>query len=232
MKERFTEKQKKRLGVAVVFLAVLITLGAMYFFGRPLLRFASQPEEFRLWVEARGFWGQLAYMGMVIFQVLLALIPGEPLEIVGGYAFGALEGTILCLLASTLGSLLVFFLVRQFGVHIVEIFYPREKLQRLRFLKSSPKRNLLFLVIFTLPGTPKDLLCYFAGLTDMKPGLWLLICSLGRIPSILTSTLGGGALGSERYGFAVLLFAATLAVSAGGLVLYHYICKKHEETRG
>ena len=41
-----------------------------------------------------------------------------------------------------------------------------------------------------IPGTPKDLLCYFAGLTDMKFPVFLLICSLGRLPSLVTSTIG------------------------------------------
>ena len=36
------------------------------------------------------------YVGMVIFQVLVALIPGEPLEIAGGYAFGAWGGEPFC----------------------------------------------------------------------------------------------------------------------------------------
>ena len=39
---------------------------------------------------------------MVFFQVLFAVIPGEPLEIAGGYAFGAVWGTLVCLVAATL----------------------------------------------------------------------------------------------------------------------------------
>ena len=78
-----------------------------------------------------------------------------------------------------------------------------------------------------MPGTPKDMLCYFAGLTDMKPGVWALISSLGRIPSVITSTIGGDALGTKNYWFAIGVFAVTLLFSAVGLLLYNYICKKH-----
>ena len=124
---------------------------------------------------------------------------------------------------------MVFWLVRKFGTQLVEVFFPKEKLQKLRFLKTSPKRDFIFLVIFMLPGTPKDLLCYFAGLTDMKFSLWLLLCSLGRFPSIVTSTIGGSALGSQRYWFAAAVFAGTLLVSAAGLWLYSRIQKKYEK---
>ena len=80
-----------------------------------------------------------------------------------------------------------------------------------------------------LPGTPKDLLCYFAGLTDIRFPVWLVICSLGRIPSLVTSTVGGDALGTGHYWFAGVVFAATLAVSSLGLLLYRRICRRHQK---
>jgi uncharacterized membrane protein YdjX (TVP38/TMEM64 family) len=84
----------------------------------------------------------------------------------------------------------------------------------------------LFLVIFAVPGTPKDLLSYFAGLTDIRFPVWLLICSFGRIPSVITSTIGGDALGTQNYFFAVAVFAVTLAVSGLGLLAYNAFCKR------
>ena len=48
------------------------------------------------------------FTGHTIVEIEPAVIPGEPLEIAGGYAFGAVWGTIVCLVAATLGSLLVF----------------------------------------------------------------------------------------------------------------------------
>ena len=164
---------------------------------------------------------------MVFFQVLFAVIPGEPLEIAGGYAFGALWGTIYCLLAATLGSLLVFVLVRRFGTRLVEVFFSLEKLQKVRFLQSASRRNVLFLVVFMIPGTPKDLLCYFAGLTDIKLPVFLLVASLGRLPSVITSTIGGDALGTQNYAFAVVVFLVTFLISVGGLLCYQRICTWH-----
>lgn len=231
-REDLTTKQQKGIAAASIAVFCLVMAALFVFAGLPMVRFASEPEKFRAWIDASGVLGRLAYMGMVILQVIVAIIPGEPLEIVGGYAFGAVEGTLLCLIAATLGSLLVFWLVRRFGAPLVEIFFPPEKLRKLRFLKTSPKRDFIFLVIFMVPGTPKDLLCYFAGLTDMKLSLWLVLCSLGRIPSIVTSTVGGSALGSRRYWFAAAVFAGTLVISAAGLWLYDRIQKKYAAREG
>lgn len=228
MRKELTQQQRKTAAVAAIVIFAVLTVLVVWFVGRPMMRLASQPEEFRVWVSAHGLWGRAAYVGMVLLQVFVAVIPGEPLEIGGGYAFGSVEGTLLCMLGATLGSVLVFAFVRGFGTRAVEIFFPREKIRSLRFLQSSPKRNFWFLFIFMVPGTPKDLLCYFAGLTDMKWPAWLLICSLGRIPSIVTSTVGGDALGMKNYWFAIIVFAVTVVVSIIGLLMYQIICRRQE----
>ena len=82
--------------------------------------------------------------------------------------------------------------------------------------------------IYMIPGTPKDLLGYFAGLTDIPFPVFCLVCTLGRIPSVITSTVGGNALGTKSYGSAILVFAFTFAISALGLLIYNAICKKHK----
>ncbi len=228
-KRHFTEKQKKLIGWAAIVIFVVFTAAVCWFVGRPMGNFVSEPEKFRLWVESHGLWSQAAYVGMVFLQVLVAVIPGEPLEISGGYAFGAVQGTVLCMLGAFLGSVVVFAFVRRFGRELVEIFFPKEKIESLRFLQSSPKRDLLFWIVFVVPGTPKDLLCYFAGLTDLSWGKWLLICSLGRVPSIITSTVGGSAVGGRQYLFAILVFAGTMALSAVGLLIYRGLCRRHEK---
>ena len=178
-KHELTRRQQKGLGIAAIVIAVIAIVLISIFAGIPLVKFASEPEKFRAWIDETGIWGRLAFIGMTILQIVIALLPGEPFELAAGYVFGAVEGTILCILASTLGSMLVFWLVRKYGVRLVEIFFSEEKLRSVKFLKTSSKRDFLFLVIFMLPGTPKDLLCYFAGLTDMPFSLWLMICSGG-----------------------------------------------------
>jgi membrane protein DedA with SNARE-associated domain len=72
-----------------------------------------------------------------------------------GYAFGIWEGTLLCLVGAVIGSIIVFALVRHFGVKLVEVFYPREKIMSLRFLQNKKRMNLLVILILLIPGTPR-----------------------------------------------------------------------------
>ena len=208
---------------------VLFSAAVAWLIGKPLLQFVSEPEKFRQWVDSHGLLGPLAFLGMMLLQVFVAVIPGEPLEIGAGYAFGAVEGTILCILGAAIGSTLVFLFVRRFGVRAVEVFISREKIQSLRFLQNTRRVHLFLLVAFLLPGTPKDVLCYVAGLTTLKLGPFILISSICRLPSIVTSTIGGSALGSGQWGMAAIVFAATLVISAIGLWIHKRILRLREE---
>ena len=227
MKRTLTEKQKKMLSAAAIIIFILLFAALAWFVGRPMVRFARQPEQFRSWVDGHGALGWAAYAAMVFLQVVVAIIPGEPLEIAGGYAFGAWWGTALCLIGAVLGSAAVFALVRRWGRPLAEVVFPKEKLDKLQFLHSSPKRTALLWLIFTAPGTPKDLLCYFAGLTDMKWRTWLLIATVGRLPSIVTSTVGGGALGDRNYTAAAIAFGVALAAAGVGYLVYRAVCRRN-----
>lgn len=225
---RLTERKKRWIvGLGLGLFLVLFVLVAWYA-GRPLVAFASEPERFQQWVDSQGLLAPVLFMGMVILQVVVAVIPGEPLEIAAGYAFGALEGTVLCVLGTLIGGVLVFLLVRRFGAQAVEVFFDLEKFRSLRFFQDRRRLTFWVFLVFFLPGTPKDVLCYFVGLTDMRLRTWILVSAVARIPSIITSTVGGSALGMGEYAFAAIAFLAALAISGLGLLAYRAICRFHE----
>ena len=217
---QLTEAHKKKIYLFAIIVALIFIAAVGYLVGKPMVEFVREPERFRAWVDSSGFVSRVIFVGMVVFQLIIALIPGEPLEMGAGYAFGAWEGTILCIIGCVIGSALVFLFVRRFGVKLVEVFFPREKIRSLRFLQDSRRLNLLTFIVFFIPGTPKDLLSYFIGLTDMKLGTWLCITAVARIPSIVTSTVTGDALGLKDYQFALIAFGVTLALSLAGILVY------------
>ena len=144
--DAMTEKQRKSLLMVVVLLFILFCALVGYFVGIPMVRLTENPAQFRSMVDSHGIWGRLLFIGMVVLQVIVAFIPGEPIELAAGYAFGFLEGTLLTLAGFLIGSVLIFMLVRKFGVKIVEVFFPMEKINRFSFLKirKRPKPWLFF----------------------------------------------------------------------------------------
>lgn len=220
-----TRGQKIAAAVSVAVFILLLAL-LTYFVGRPIIKTLGDPESFRAWVEARGAWGRVLFVGIMVLQVVIAFIPAEPLELAAGYAFGAVWGTLLVWVGLVLGSTIVFLFVRKIGVKAVEVFFPREKINSLKYLKDEEKLNAAAFILFLIPGTPKDLLTYFAGLTKIRLLPWILLTSIARIPSIVTSTISGNALGLEKYGLAIIVFSATALASGIGIFLYQRAHKK------
>lgn len=221
-----SEKDRRKSIILLLTAVVAVSAVALVCVGKPLIRFVSDADAFRAFVEKNSWWSRVAFLGMLVFQVVFAIIPGGAFEVAGGYAFGAVEGTILSVVGTTLGSVLVFLLVRRWGLRYVLLFFTREQLASAKFMHDEKRLYLIAFIAFIIPGTPKDLLCYVAGLTDIKLSRWIAITSVARIPAILISTVGGNAIGTRSYVFAAAVFAITVIISAVGVLIYRHITKE------
>ena len=220
----YDRKRKLLAGISisvVLLLMVLLTL----FVCRWLNSFSQ--EDFREHVRSFGVLAPLVMLALQILQVFIALIPGEIVESAAGYVLGPWLGTVVCYLGIALASSLIFALTRRYGIRLVEVFVSREKINQLRFLNTEQKRNALIFLLFFIPGTPKDLLTYFVGLTDIRLRTFLLLSMAARIPSVITSTFGGYLLGQERYIGAVILYGITGTLSLLGMVCYNAYLKRN-----
>ena len=227
MENQTYERRRKWLsGISLAVVAVIAIL-ATVFIGRWLGSFSD--DSFRDYIRSFGPAGWLVLLGLQFLQVFIALIPGELLETGAGYAFGPVWGTLICYAGVAMASSLVFLLTRRFGVKLVEVFISREKINQLSFLRTERKRNTLVFVLFLIPGTPKDLLTYFVGLTEMKLGSFLLISLIARLPSVLSSTAGGHLLGEGNYVGALWLYGITGAVSVAGLLIYNAVMRRKQK---
>lgn len=224
-KTKQEEKRTKRRIVSILGLLFFFILSALI--AIPFVKYFKQPELFQKWVQSFGMWGGLVCVGAMVLQIVVAIIPGGAMELGAGYAFGVVEATIFCTIGSIIGCAFVFWLVRAFGVKLVEAFFPIEKIQNLRFLHDEKKRDILSFVIFLIPGMPKDLISYFMGLTNIKLSRWLVISTVARIPAIIVSAAGGHALGKGQYTLAIVAFLVIMVVSAIGTAAYKFIVKKH-----
>lgn len=156
-----------------------------------------------------------------IAQVFFAFLPGEPVELACGYAFGFWEGTALCLLSAGIATALIFWAVRRWGWRLVGVFFDRSLLDRFAWLRDEKRLELIMLVIFLIPGTPKDFLTYFAGLTTMPFTHVVFIATFGRIPSIVTSTVVASAVGGGDWVTAGMFTAVAIALLLVGKAFYN-----------
>lgn len=221
----YERKRKILASISIAVVSVLVVLLTLFIWN--WLRSFSQ-DDFRDYIQSFGAAGWLVLLGLQFLQVFIALIPGELLETAAGYAFGPWIGTAICYIGVALASSLIFVLTRRYGVKLVEIFMERERINELRFLNTERKRNNLIFLLYFIPGTPKDLLTYFVGLTDIKLSTFLTLSMIARIPSVISSTFGGHLLGEERYIGAIVLYGVTGLVSLLGMIGYNQYLKKKQ----
>lgn len=180
-------------------------------------------EALRSFVSSMGFTGIIFMFLIQTIQVVLAFIPGEPIEIAAGTLYGTIGGTLLCLAGITAGTAIIFLLVKLLGRDISLRIIGADKYRRLKFLEDPSKRDILLFLLMFIPGTPKDVLTYFSPLSGISTVRFLIIASVARIPSVITSTYVGGTLAKGDILWAVCAFLIVGAVSIGGIIIYNKI---------
>ena len=193
---------------------------------RPVMDAVRDPDALRAWVAEHRAVGRAAMVALMVVQVVLAFLPGEPVEIAAGYAFGALEGLLLCLIGASLGCALAAGAARGFGRGAVERFFPPERIEELPFMRSPARQTATIFLLYLIPGTPKDLFNYAIGLTRLPLPRTIALTAVARIPSIVTSTIGGSALGARRMALALGVMVLTGALSLAGLLVYRAMCRR------
>ena len=149
-----------------------------------------------------------------------AILPGEPIELAAGYLFGFWGGTALCLVGSLAGTLAVTGLVRMLGMRAVRLFFIREQIESVPWLRDSSRLEAVMFAVFLIPGTPKDVLTYAAALTDCPWWKIVAITIVGRIPSVASSTLAAGFAANGDWALAAATLAVTAALAVAGGLAY------------
>lgn len=222
-------RKRKWFGAVSLIMALLLLGLLTVLFAKVLAPYMSSSEEFMMFLEGFGWKGRFILLGLQCIQVIFALIPGEVIEFGAGYAYGVLEGTLICMMGIALCSSGIFLLVKKFGTPLVELFLSREKISQLRFLNDEKKLKRLVFLLFFIPGTPKDALTYFVGLTKLTLQEFLTISLIARIPSVISSTICGHMMMKQNYVTTIIVYAITAAVSGIGYLLYKQILKHKEK---
>lgn len=227
------QKRKKLVTIsAQIFLCVAVVILTVYFFPQIMaLKDEHIREKVRDYVQEAGIFGVLLMLGIQLVQVILSIIPGEPVEVLFGFIYGPWLGALLCLVGLMLGTFSVFCVTRVLGKNFMARAENDDRYKRLKFLKEPKKRDTLIFLLFFLPGTPKDTLTYFAPFTKIELWKFLLISTLGRIPSVITSTFAGESIFTGDYIGSIIIFVLTGAVGIVGILVYHRILNKHDRSK-
>ena len=225
------EKKKTILLRVLIIVAMLAVVGAcvyMYLhFGKSAIELIKDTDRFKAWIDGFGIWGIIVFVALRVLQTVVKFIPTEPIEIGAGLVWGWFGGFALCLLGNIIGSVIILIMTQRIGTRILRIFRLEDKLQSMRFLQDREKRNRLLFIFYLVPGTPKDTMTYFVGLTDVNWIEFLILSSIARIPAIVSSTICGAFLGANNFLVAAIVFIVTALLSIPGAILYKKISARY-----
>ena len=185
-----------------------LTQGVFY-----LEQLQAQKDRFRDWINSFGLWGPLVFIGVQIGQVVFSPIPGELTGFLGGYIYGVWTATLYSTIGLSLGSYLAFAIGRWLGRPFVEKLMSRTVIEKFDFLVTN-KGTIFAFIFFSIPGFPKDYMCYLLGLSPLSMRSFLIVATLGRIPGTVVLGLQGANLYNERYGLFFALLAGIIVVGA------------------
>ena len=220
--------RKRIFAVTLLLLIIGLTIWIYFEYGKDLVKFISDRGRFKAWIDSLGMYGYLAIIVLAVIQVLVAVLPAGPFQIAAGYVYGPILGTFLYVIGATLAAVVVLLLVRVFGTKLVKLFVSQEKLDSYSFIHDSDKVARVLFIIFLIPGTPKDVLTYIAGLTDIKIGPWIVINIVGRFPAAVLTILCGHALGQKNYFQAGLYIGIAALICLIGAICYGIYLKKRK----
>lgn len=147
-------------------------------------------EAIKKFILSKGALAPLAFFIIQVSQVIISPIPGTFTSLAGAAVFGCLNSFLLSGPAIILGSLLAFFLARIFGRKLVikligeSIFNKYENIFAKNFVVT------LFL-LYLVPFLPDDAICFLAGLSKIPLRLYVLILIIGRLPSVIITSITG-----------------------------------------
>lgn len=227
---RDDKKQRKKQMVVIISALCLTLIFAVCYclFGKKMLLFFKDTQKFKSWLDSFGAVGKIVFVLIRALQTVVKFIPAEPLEIGSGFTYGVFGGLFYCMLGTFIGSVAIIILTKFFGMKVVRLIVSDEKIKELDFLKNETKLTATLFIIYLIPGTPKDVITYIMGITDYNMLKFLIITSIARIPSIITSTVCGATLEKQRYTLSAAVFILTAVGGIIGIAIYNKFQKGYK----
>ena len=213
------EKQKvKVFKLTMTILAIALIVGIIIYMFHVMRELSTKEGQlaFKEKVSSSGILGLLMLFALQVAQIFLIIIPGEPIEILAGMCYGPIWGTVFIMASAGIISTIIFFLVRKYGKRFVYNFCDKEKVAKIensKLFKNPNKIEMIMFILFLLPGTPKDLLVYIAGLLPINPVKFVLISVFARFPSVISSTLAGANLAVGDWKKSIVMYLAIVLVA-------------------
>ncbi|CAN5161904.1 hypothetical protein BH11PAT1_BH11PAT1_6290 [soil metagenome] len=203
-----------------------VTLGIVLFL-IILSRYIPQ-ETLRGIITQAGIFGPIIFIFLALLTYIIAPLSGTPMLLVGFYAFGPTV-VIYLTIATIISSITNFLIARKWGRGFVEKFAGKGNMHKVdKFTDNYGLVSLFFSRVFLI-GL-HDIISYAAGLTDIAFSRYIVVSTLGIIPTRIAEYYIAGKIHNPvvftLFIFVIVVIFSSIFISVSfGLTQY----KKHNK---
>jgi len=192
----------------------------IWFFQQDLIHQFSDIDDVKAYFEQYKTASVLIYIGLQMIQIIISLIPGQALQFVAGLLYGFWAGFLISLIGAMAGTIVTYYLARFLGKDALHVLFGKRHIEDYLNKINSKKGYILVFLIYLIPGVPKDLCSYAAGLSNMKLKVFLIISTVGRSPGMMGSLLIGKGIGEGNYTTVIIIGIIAVIFFIFGII-YH-----------
>lgn len=181
--KRYTTYQK--VIKIVGFLAIILSIVLVAYLIRGLNVFEN-PNALADLIKDHMLLGSISFFLIQVIQVVVPIIPGGVTTVIGFMAFNFWWGLFLNYIGLSLGSLILFWLVKEYGRPFILLFVSEKQLEKYEKHLSSRTYERFFIFNMVSPMAPADIMVMVTGLSNMTYTKFLKIILLCKPISIVT----------------------------------------------
>lgn len=208
--------------IKLTLLLVLLVCIPLYlwFFQHDILKELSNIDHIKMLFAQYHTESLFIYIGLQILQIVISILPGQGLQFVAGLVYGFWPGFFLSMIGALAGSIITYYLAGFLGRDALHLLFGKRHIDDYLEKINSKKGFMLVFLIYLIPGVPKDLCTYVAGISHMKLKAFLVLSMIGRAPGIMGSLLIGREVGEGNYTSVIIISLIAIILFILGLK-YH-----------
>jgi uncharacterized membrane protein YdjX (TVP38/TMEM64 family) len=229
-------RQLSKSNILKIVLLILVAVASVIFiyYAPQIFKILSSMDNFREYIRSTGSWGPIMFILFQVLQIVVSPIPGEIVQIAGGYIYGVGLGTLYNMIGMVLGSAMAFYFTRFIGRSFIEKLLQKKNYKWMALINDEKKFSVFLFIFFIIPGLPKDFLVYVAALTSISSARFFIILLVARLPWIIGSVAVGSTIHLEQYTAAIIISIISVVAFILGYFykdkLVHIFSKTENET--
>lgn len=191
MKPRLKAKHSKRTTDYILSFVSLIVIGCVL----TILYRTNNSVNIQEFIKSAGLWGPIIYMIAHALVIIISPTGGGSLLIVSsGALFGFIPGIIYSFISGVVGASINYFLAGVFGQKIIAKLVETKTDSWFYNVGSTLKNLSIWLLIPVFSSAAFNVLCYVAGLTNMRYQKFLSIVVISSIANVPVYVAIGSSL--------------------------------------